>query len=405
MKVGNITPVIYSALIGLLLLRTQPAFSQFELKGRVVAADSKTPLALASVFLSNTSVGTTTNAAGEFTLFIPAGKFDLIASFVGYETRAQTVSERIPQVLVIELKPKAEVFDEVVVGGYEKDGWQKWGQFFLENFIGTSEWAADCKIKNQEVIKFRNLSKEHKLLGIALDQLVIENKGLGYTVKYQLEDFEYDFNTHFLLYVGYPLFTPMEGNEAKQKRWKKRREDVYYGSMMEFMRAVYRNRVKEEGYDVRRMVKHRNEEKLRLKELYRRKVQAGRGQPILLSDSNAYYENVLQQPDEYATFSPYTMPGDSIAFALDSVTAGLQFPDYLHITYTRAAPPDSYSRLSSDNKQMISQINLIAPEPIQIQSGGNYYPPANLISSGYWGWAEKIANMLPFDYKPPPRRN
>lgn len=384
------------------------AAGQFMLKGKIVAADTKRPLAAASVFLSNTSTGTLTDSAGVFSLYIPAGKYDLVASFVGYETYAQTLSEKTGGELVITLRPKVEVFDDVVVGGYEKDGWKRWGSFFLRSFIGTSDWAADCTIKNYEVIKFRELKKEGKLLAIATGQLVIENKALGYTIQYQLEDFEFDFKSGLLLYVGYPLFVPMDGNPARLNRWNKRREEVYEGSMMQFMRALYRNRIREEGYEVRRMVKNPNEEKLRVRELYRQRVQNNSNPSIPLSanfpDSAGYYREVLRQPDEYTTFSPYTLPGDSIAYAADSVTAGLQFGDYLHITYTRAAPPDSYSRLSSGNNRMASQLTLANGQPIQIQQSGNFYPPTNLISAGYWGWSEKVANMLPFDYVPPVKR-
>jgi len=297
----------------------------------------------------------------------------------------------------------------VVVGGYEKDGWNKWGKFFLENFIGTSQWAADCSIKNYKVIKFRNNRKANKLTAIATDQLIIENKALGYTVKYQLEEFEYDFNSKYLMYMGYPLFNQMEGGQAKQNRWNKRRQEVYYGSMMQFMRALFRNRISEEGYEVRRLVKRPNEEKIRVKEVYRKRALARRANSVnittAVSDSSEYYNKVLEQPDELSTFSPYTITGDSIAYRVDSVTAGLEFDNYLHIIYTKASPPESYRQLSPYNRQMMSQLKLVNPEPIQIQSSGNFYPPLNLISSGYWAWSEKMANMLPYDYKPPINKN
>lgn len=394
----------YIMLLWFALLCTT-AFSQFELKGKILAADTKNPLVAASVFLSNTSVGTVTNAAGEFTLPVPSGRYDLVASFIGYETHVQTISTVPGNVLVIELQPKAEVFDEVVVRGFEKDGWKKWGKFFTENFIGTSQWAADCRIKNYDAIKFRNNKKENKLYAIATDQLVIVNNALGYTVKYQLEDFQYDFNSGYLLYLGYPLFNQMEGGQAKRNRWNKRRQEVYYGSMMEFMRALFRNRIKEEGYEVRRLVKTPNKEKLRVKELYRKHALSVRSgltdNTSLFSDSTQYYSNVLEQPNELSKFSPYTIPGDSIAYQVDSVTAGLEFDNYLHVIYTKAIPPDSYRHLSPNNSQMMSQLTLVRPEPLHIQSNGNYAPPVNLVSIGYWAWSEKIANMLPFDYKPP----
>lgn len=380
------------------------AAAQFQLKGRVIAADSKTALPNASVFLSNTSVGTVTNNAGEFTLFIPAGKYDLISSFVGYETNAQTISGNADSTLLIKLQPKAKVLDEVVVGSFEKDGWKKWGRFFLDNFIGTSEWAADCAIKNYKVIRFRNNKRENKLVAVAGDQLIIENKALGYTIKYQLEDFEYNFKTRYFLYLGYPLFEEMEGGEAKQNKWNKRRQETYYGSLTDFMRALYRNRIVEAGFEVRRLVKRPNEEKIRVKELYRKRALATRAganvSASAFSDSSDYYNKVLGQPDELSSFSPYTITGDSIAYKVDSITAGLEFDNYLHIIYTKSSPPKSYIQLSPHNGRIMSELKLMNAKPVQIQHSGNYYPPLNLVTLGYWAWSEKIGNMLPLDYKP-----
>ncbi|MBP9740575.1 MAG: carboxypeptidase-like regulatory domain-containing protein, partial [Chitinophagaceae bacterium] len=49
--------------------------------GTVLSADGKQPVAFASVYLSNTSIGTTTNSSGVFTFQnFPKGRFDLIVS-------------------------------------------------------------------------------------------------------------------------------------------------------------------------------------------------------------------------------------------------------------------------------------------------------------------------------------
>ena len=37
---------------------------------------------------------------------------------------------------------------------------------------------------------------------------------------------------------------------------------------------------------------------------------------------------------------------------------------------------------------------------IKIFANGAYYDGTNLMSSGYWGWSEKMANLLPLDYEP-----
>lgn len=374
------------------------------IKGKVISADTKTPLAGVSVFLSNTSFGTTSNAAGEFQLSPPAAKYDLIVSSVGYETYAQTVSDGNAVELTISLRQKAQVLDEVVVGAYEKNGWKTWGNFFIENFIGTTEWAEDCKIKNSDVIKFRRNKKSNTLTAIATDLLIIENKSLGYTISYQLESFDYDFGSNYVSYLGYPLITPMKGNAAKQRRWNKNRDDAYYGSMMEFMRALYRNKIIEEGYEVRRLRKSPNLEKQRVKEIYRNRALIMRTgllnkyDPV--ADSTEYFEKVLRQTDELLNFSPYTLSGDSVAYAIDSVTAGIEFPDFLHITYKKAAPPLKYRQRSTNNARMMSELMLVNAGALQVQSNGNYFPPLKLVSLGYWAWSEKVGALLPFDYRP-----
>jgi hypothetical protein len=95
------------------------------------------------------------------------------------------------------------------------------------------------------------------------------------------------------------------------------------------------------------------------------------------------------------------LPGDSIAAAFDSVTVELNFPDYLWINYKPGTVPREYkAQFPDEGTQMISQVTLINGRPIQLQSTGNYYSPTDFLNMGYWGWSEKIASMLPFDYKP-----
>jgi hypothetical protein len=64
-----------------------------------------------------------------------------------------------------------------------KDGWDKYGKFFLENFIGSTPNAARCTLMNPEVLKFYLLKKSNKLRVLATDPLQIENKALGYNMR------------------------------------------------------------------------------------------------------------------------------------------------------------------------------------------------------------------------------
>jgi hypothetical protein len=392
-----------------LLLLCLAGNSQRLLKGIVVDDEKNRPISNASVFLNTTTFGTVTNSQGSFELSIPNGKYELIVSSIGYDTYSETIiTDKVPDFITIKLKVKTQVMQTVVVEPYEKDGWNKWGKFFLENFVGSSANAQSCRIKNTSVIHFRNSKKKNELTAIADEPLIIENKALGYTLQYQLESFVYNFKSRYLIYTGYPFFQPMKGNAARQKRWEKRRSEAYSGSMMHFMRAVYRNKLAEENFEVRSLQKIPNTERQRVKAAYstnQHRVTTSEGTIALTAinkDTANYYDRILAQEDFKDVIGKNLIVGDSIAYGVDSTTAGLYFKDYLLVIYKNKLAPLEYRQLyPKSSTAMMSQIVLINQIPVGIEANGSYYNPVDLMSTGYWAWSEKIAMMLPFDYVPP----
>ncbi|MEN8879359.1 MAG: carboxypeptidase-like regulatory domain-containing protein [Polaribacter sp.] len=61
-----------------------PSFltAQITINGSVF--DSNLPLENVAVYLNNTMLGTTTNNAGEFTLTVTEGEYELIVSYLGF---------------------------------------------------------------------------------------------------------------------------------------------------------------------------------------------------------------------------------------------------------------------------------------------------------------------------------
>lgn len=383
--------------------------SQTLLKGVVLDAEKNKPVSNASVFLNNTSIGTKADEQGNFTLTIPNGKFELIVSSVGYQTHTQTISSSETAVFfTVKLQVKSQLMQTVVVEPYEKDGWQKWGKFFLESFIGTSANAKDCEIKNTRAVNFIHSKKKNTLSAVADETLVIENKALGYTIHYQLESFHYDFKNNYLVWAGYPFFEPMKGSKSKQKQWMKKRNEAYNGSMMHFMRSVYRNRLVEEGFEIRHLKKIPNYEKRRVKEAYKSNMQTIRNAngtttiTHINKDTADYYGRIMRQSDYFDVVEKTILSGDSIAYAVNNTTAGLDFKDYLQIVYKKGVVPAEYRKQFPENgAAMISQIILVNGLPVEIEANGLYYHPVDLMSLGYLAWSEKIATMLPFDYEPP----
>ena len=401
-------------LIGILLWPLT-GYMQTDLGGRVLATDNKVPVASANVYISNSSIGTVTDEKGQFVIKnFPAGRYDLVISCIGYETQVVTLSSaQLPPVLTILLKPKVNELQEVIVEPYEKNGWERWGSFFMENFIGTSAFSRDCKLLNKEVIKFRFSKKNNTLKAIANDRLVIENRALGYVLKYDMTRFEYDFGTRIFLYQGYPLFEEMETKrKGLQKRWAENREDAYYGSVMHFMRSLFRNKLIEQDFEVRKLIKLPDAEKKRVRALYRAQAVNAAingtlmvdGQlPGLRRDSAAYYRKVMNEPESMNILINTILTGDSIAYALDSATVGLDFNDYLQVVYTKKKTPPEYQKMLPRGVTSIlltSELFRTSANPIMVLASGNYFEGTDLITSGYWAWSEKIANLLPNEYWP-----
>lgn len=402
-----------------LLYSLHISFAQPALRGKVIAGDTKQPIHLANVFLSNTSIGTVTNAEGVFVLDrFPQGRFDVVVSCIGYETYVTTIQyAQLPANIEVVLKPKVNVLQEVVVEPYEKNGWERYGNFFIENFIGTSALATDCKLKNPETIRFRYNKKENILRAFADEPIILENKALGYILRYDLKVFEYNYSTRIFYFQGYPLFEDIQTDRKRLlNRWEKNRADAYYGSMMHFMRSLFRNQLIENGFEVRKLIKISEEEKKRVRTIYNSRTYINGSGNIVVNDSLLgngnkdsadYYRKVMRQPEKMAVLINQLLPGDSIAFAIDSFTAGLYFDDHLQVIYKFKQVPIEYVRLNSLSVQpktpVMSEIYLPRKNSIAVLANGSYFEGIDLISSGYWGWWEKLATMLPFDYKPPRR--
>lgn len=393
--------MLHKRIFSFLLLQFILGFSvlaQQKIKGIVINATTKEPIAGSSVFLNNTSIGTATDKAGWFELGgIPGGRHELIVSSIGYATYVLAFnSTELPMDLKVELTVKMKELDNVVVEPYEEQGWDKWGRLFTDNFIGTTPRANNCKIKNFKSIRFRLYKKSNRLVAFSDEPLVIENKALGYNITYQLEDFEINFKARTSVYAGYPFFEEIDkGRKGLMDRWQNARNKAYYGSMMHFMRSIYTDSLLQNGYEVRRMKRTRNYEKDRVRKIYN---PAG-----AISDSNSYYESILRQRDDIDTYGKSILSADSLLQGSNEQFKFIYFPDYLFVTYKKEMEEMAYLESRMERRKagyQYSYVLLVEPETIAIDVNGNYYPPRNVMTSSYWGWSEKIADLLPIDFQP-----
>ncbi len=123
MKALFLSHALYKALtlIAVMGLSTS-VLAQVPVSGKVTAQESGSGLPGVNVLLKGTTLGTTTNADGQYTLSIPGGGGTLVFSFISYVTEEVPVNNR--SVIDISLVPDIKALNEVVVVGY---GTQKRG--------------------------------------------------------------------------------------------------------------------------------------------------------------------------------------------------------------------------------------------------------------------------------------
>jgi hypothetical protein len=406
------------AFLFFILVTRESALAQPPIRGRVIAAATGQPLAGSSVFITNTSHGTTSDKNGYFELNdVPAGKHELIISSVGYQTNVYSFSsEQLPLQLRVEMEIKVQELENVTVEPFVEEGWDKWGQTFLENFIGLSANAAHCNIRNKKAIRFRFYKKSNKVRAFCDEPIIIENRALGYQINFTLEDFEVNFREHTSIFTGYPLFEDIDkSRKGLLERWKRNRDRAFNGSIMHFMRAIYDNNLAGEGFEVRRLIRMPNTEKERVKKLYRARLAGSQGGMSVTigstraadnshhPDSTEYYERILRQDDIVEMYGKDLLNADSLVVKVDGNYKIIYFPDYLYVTYKNELEEPGYIQFYRENRRPAPQrsfVTLIDGEPVATDVNGNYFPAAKLFSGAYWGWSEKIANLLPLDYKP-----
>lgn len=227
-----------------------------QIKGRVTAQTPAEPVPFASLFINNTTYAQQCDADGVFELKnFPPPPFELTVTAVGYQSVTLQVGDNaLKSPLLVQLQQKNIGLEEVTVISPAKDGWDKYGVLFTEEFIGYSPFAAQTRLLNKEALEFRYDRQKNILTVSAREPLKIRNNATGYEIIYWLEDFEFQASAKRTYFKGYTLFTPLTTRKKKQKaQWASNRLSAYKGSLNHFMRSVYRDSVVAEGFSIRRL--------------------------------------------------------------------------------------------------------------------------------------------------------
>ena len=98
------------------LLTLSLSAQDYDLRITTTDAASRTPLGFVNVQVEGTAVAGTADADGQLTLRVPGGEITLLASFVGYETAAKSITINNSRgSIVIALEPTAQQLETVTV--------------------------------------------------------------------------------------------------------------------------------------------------------------------------------------------------------------------------------------------------------------------------------------------------
>jgi hypothetical protein len=235
---------------------SSPSFSQ-KIKGKVIDAETNEPLIGAAVYYDNTSIGTSTDEKGEFSLPYKKNlKTSLVFSFLGYKSFS-LIKYRKNEFLEIPLIRNQESLDEIIISS---KGWTREMMLkeFKKHYFGETINGFNCQLLNPEVLKLRYSSKEKVLTASSKAPLIFKNIKLKYLITSSLEVFEIHYsyvskskkrrNLNYVHYLGSNFYKTMQSNPTSKT--KETRKETYKGSVLHFMRAIANKTLKKDGYTV-----------------------------------------------------------------------------------------------------------------------------------------------------------
>lgn len=391
------------------------AQNSFSISG--IVRDNKDGLPGASIYLSGYKIATVADNKGRFKLpNLQPGSYSILVQIVGYlpYSKSVIIADKSVEVELV-LKENIAQLDEVVIRADPNR--QKYINQFKEFFIGKTPNALQCKILNPHVLHVDYDVTKSTLTVSTTEFLIVENKALGYRLKYMLDNFEYNSRTHIIYYSGHPFFEELKASTAKKKKYIAARETAYYGSSQHFFRSLYANRAKEEGFIINKMIKIPNPNRYpeglinanigNIKAAAEKtgvRINKAKLDTALLN----FWIKQKEMPRTIDRFSRGEVLTDTLVHYFNKNLKYLSYTDALIIQYTGEKESLAYSKTGfwifrplDVPDYEISVANLTG-EGVRFYENGSIYDSRSLLYEGYWAY-EKVAEMVPMDYIPQPK--
>lgn len=387
------------------------AQATYSISGNVVDIN-KTPLPGVAVYVSGYQIATVTNADGKFTLpKLAAGNYDILVKMIGFESYSKTVEISNQSVnLNIVLKENITTLNEVVIKPDPNRAY--YISLFKEFFIGKTPNSRECSVLNTDILRIED-DKQNSVINIKADDfLIIENKALGYQIKYLLDYFEYNYKTRIIFYAGRPFYSQLKGGNAKQKKWQKNRDIAYKGSIQHFFKSLYANKIEEEGFVINKIISIPNPTRLpdSLINANIKRLTAGQNGTLRLltyngSDSLNYWLKQRNQSKQVNVVNRANVLIDTLVKPFNSELKQMSYADALYVIYknekedaTFANSGHQQNRPPDLNGYQISIVELLEPT-VKFYASGGILDPRSLLYKGFWAY-EKMADLMPMDYIP-----
>lgn len=387
------------------VLMTASAQQKLLISGQITD-ESGQPLPGAGVSIGDFRLGTVADSTGHYQLKVAAGNYNLIFQMVGYlTTTANLIVDNKPVVSNIKLKENITRLNEVVIRPEKRN--KKWEKIFSDSFIGTTPNAKACKILNPEVLRFEYNAEKKILTAGTNDFLIIENKALGYRIKYLLKYFQKDEETGLVFFYGFPTFEELKGTPKQLQQYAEKRAEAYRGSPEHFFSALYKNTLETEGFMVRHLVKKKNPKFRPQNEIDQNiarlseKMEGPKG--YMLDGMLMILKARKRETDSIEVLSQGEFYPEGLVRQKTENLKTIRFEGSLYVVYTPETESSSYrvsgfavQRPVEYDAYQISVINHSSRE-LSFYADGRVFDPASVITEGYMAY-ERIADMVPRDY-------
>lgn len=360
--------ICFLSVILLLVTLSLNAQEVFTVSGSVSSKADLRSIPGAQIFLNGSTIGTLSDEDGNFILRnVPEGIHELIVQVLGFESAKRTINtESLESSYVFMLDEKVYNLDQITVKPDTED-WEYNFGMFRDNFIGAGPFSQNTIIKNKDVINFDYDSEERILTAFAYERLLIENKDLGYTIYFYLDDFQFNYKEGTTSFYGQTFFEEMKSNRKKtRQKWAENREKAYLGSFVHFTHSIINNKATQNGFVIKG-------EKREPKARY---------------------------------ISKDTVSTSQFFQSIDSTTFAFSFINFLNVTYTKEYEDKTYlyTIAKSFDKTPRALVDFqnssftLLEDSVLLDKSGFLLNPTSLLFDGYWGF-EKLSDMLPNDFK------